>query len=406
MRKLLIAMFTGSLAAMLITGCEWTSGGGVESWSDSYNWVNFSGVYNPASGSLIVSSYTDRERSTDGPVVSETVGTGSADEQSYSGRIGNGNITVGSVLISVGDFSFTDNGEGVLVCNRSGGSGSISYSSGAWSITLPSASGATFDKSESVGRGDAHSRAYDGVLSSHPVVSGSLTIETAGYSLQDNGAGTLENGDGASGSITYSTGAWSISLPAPIPGQGITATYQYTGTSGSDVDGQSIVATYRYTDSTAGNSTPGSSGGIKIYSFTVFQEGNILSIRDNTGATYEGNMGSVSSTLGSDGSGLVDGDLVTAQFTANGTSAAGVKVDMAGTFYAAVNEEGDAYYLTGRRIEGTWVEDNGTQGDIYGQAASVKVDDTHLYAPRTDGQEEAPADTTETPIYNPSDATE
>ncbi|NCC53738.1 MAG: hypothetical protein EOM20_21380, partial [Spartobacteria bacterium] len=294
MRKLLIAGFTGSLVALLITGCEWTSGGGVDSWSDSYNWVNYSGVYNPASGTLLVSSYTDRERTDPtGETVTETVGRGTASAQTYSGRLSGGDITVGSVQITVGDFAFTDDSSGGLTCNRTGGGGTISYSSGAWSITLPSASGATYDTTDNIGRGDASSREFSGVLRDHPVVAGSLRISAAGYSLQDNGAGTLEGNDGSSGRITYDTGAWSVSLPAPIPGQALTATYQYTGTAGSDVNGKSIVATYQFTGATANNSTPGTSGGIKIYSFTVFQEGNKLSIRDNTGATYEGNMGSV-----------------------------------------------------------------------------------------------------------------
>jgi hypothetical protein len=390
MRKWLITLMSGACVAAVMTGCDWTGGGGVDSWSDSYNWVNFSGVYNPASGTLLVSAYTDREYRETDHTVSERVGRGNSSDKTYSGELSHDDIVKGSVQISVGEYAFSDNGEGTLTGNRDGASGSIAYSSGAWSITIPDEStsgGETVDRSEAIAQGNASAREFSGILSGQPVVAGTLRISAGGYNLTDDGSGSLSGNDGSSGSITYQTGSWSISLPAPIPGQTVEASYQFTESSSTMIDGEDITATYQYGEGvTANNSEPGSSGGIKIYSFTVFQEGNVLTIRDNTGAEYHGSFGSVRSNVGMENGQPVDGDMINAQFTADGVSAAGVRVDIAGTFYASVVEEGESWHMTGRRLEGTWVEENGTQGDIYGQAASVKIDDEYLWEPRTGGE--------------------
>lgn len=208
-----------------------------------------------------------------------------------------------------------------------------------------SGGGSNIPTSENLGTGDSSSRSFSGTLDHVPVVSGSLTITAAGYTLSDNGSGGLDgNVGGASGSISYSSGAWSITLPAAIPGQTISASYTYNGSS---------------------NPNPGSSGG-PIYSFTVFQQGNTLQITDNNGAVYEGNFGSVSTTSGAS-SGTVG--TVEGQFNASGTSAAGYSVSMAGTFRGVFSDD----VLADRTMQGTWIEDGGVTGNIQGYADDITV---------------------------------
>ena len=136
---------------------------------------------------------------------------------------------------------------------------------------------------ESIAVADGLKTKFSGKLKHASFVRGSVSITVAGYlTLTDDGTGVL-GGGGADGTIEYGTGAWSIDLKgtAPDSGTAITASYQYT---------------------VAGNAGTGSAGsgssGIKVYSFTVFQEGNVMTITDNNGSVYEGNFGSIRSSAG------------------------------------------------------------------------------------------------------------
>lgn len=213
---------------------------------------------------------------------------------------------------------------------------------------------------ETVGTTTGSSTVFNGVVNKRPVIPGSFSVSTAGYQLQDNGDGTL-SGSGATGSIDYGTGAWSFDLggsqPFPDAGQPIRASYQYTvsGTSGSGAPGRG-------------------STGKTVYSFTVFQEGQLLQITDNNGAVYSGNFGSVRSSGGGEsGSSISAGSSVIAQFVAEGVSAANQQVKMVGTFQGVVSGGGDSFSLADRRMFGTWIEAGGRTGDINGQASPVSI---------------------------------
>ncbi len=269
------------------TGCDWTSGGGVDSWNSRWNWVNFSGVYRGIDGGVLVTDFT------------ATPGT-------------------------------------------PGSTNSVS--------------------NERVGTTDGSSSVYNGVLSKTPIVPGSVSISLSGYQLNDNGNNSL-SGSGKSGAIDYGTGAWSIDLsPArPDAGSAIVASYQYTiaGTEGTGAAG------------------PGSTR-ITIRSFTVHQEGETLSITDNNGAVYEGKMGGVRGTGGASGSAgemtMPIGETIIAQFSAKGTSTSGFTVELVGSFQGVVGgAEGGRFFLTGRQMNGTWIEAGGRTGDINGQAAPLPI---------------------------------
>lgn len=89
---------------------------------------------------------------------------------------------------------------------------------------------ATTVPTEAIGTGVLKQSVYSGAFAHDDVKSGSVTIRAGGlYVFTDNGDGTLSGTAGATGTINYDTGAWSIDLKgADLPtGTSISATYQY-----------------------------------------------------------------------------------------------------------------------------------------------------------------------------------
>lgn len=60
MKRIALIGMCVAVAALGFMGCEWSSSSGNESWSSSYDWVNFSGVYRGADNSLLVTDYTTK----------------------------------------------------------------------------------------------------------------------------------------------------------------------------------------------------------------------------------------------------------------------------------------------------------------------------------------------------------
>lgn len=226
---------------------------------------------------------------------------------------------------------------------------------------------------ENVDTGNGSKTSFGGTLSHTPIVAASLNITAGGYEFIDQGTGTLTGGGpGMKGSVDYGTGAWSLDLQGfPLAsGQAIVAKYSY------------IVATPG-TPSTTSSTGQGSSG-MAIYSFTVFQAGNKIEITDNNGAKYGGQLGKVVTTSGitaetdkqrSATDTLLPsvGDSVIAEYTAEGTSAAGVSVMLTGTFQGVISRGSGADYLSDRRMLGTWSESKGVTGDINGASSPIAV---------------------------------
>lgn len=270
-----------SVLAALLVGCEgdWTSGGGVESWNESYNWVNFSGVYKGIGGGLLVTDY------------SATPGTPGVTNTASQSFVANGQT------------------EQTVTCSKK------------------------------------------------PVVRGSITVTiSGGYSFTDpDGDGILSGSSGTSGEIDYQTGVITLRFFDIPPNAGASGT-----------------VSYNY--SVSGNAGTGSAGsgssGVKIYSFTVFQEGNVMTITDNNGSVYEGNFGSIRSSAGATGSPAA-GDTVVGQFECNGVSAAGFSVSIVGTLQGVVSGDGDV--LSNRQMFGTWIEDGGRTGDVNGEASPIAI---------------------------------
>lgn len=213
---------------------------------------------------------------------------------------------------------------------------------------------------EVVGAGNGVTSRFTGVARYGNIVPGTFVVEAGNMYWYDDGSNDLTAvGPGAvDGRIVYETGAWMIEGVVPA--------------------GVQIIIRYAYiVDSDQTNVTrPGSGASrIRIYSFTVVQEGERLTITDNNGSTY---TGAISRVVTNAGSSLdapqgttrpVEGTSVTAHFSVTGRSAANVNVRIAGVFTGAVDiSTNRLVQVTNRRMQGTWIEMPGKTGDVNGIA--------------------------------------
>jgi len=212
-------------------------------------------------------------------------GTGVAN---YEGTFSNFPVEVGSVTISAerttGLETFTDNSDGTLT-GSGGGSGLVNYITGKWLITVGSGNVAatipivgtyTYTPSipytqEVVDVGDGVAdQTFSGTLSNFPVDAFQVTIvasTSAGLEIwTDNGLGVLTGDLGDTGTINYTTGAWSITLAGgrsipvndpilkiPAAPNNITAQYIITGSASI---GQPIMGIKSFIDETTNTQTP------------------------------------------------------------------------------------------------------------------------------------------------------
>lgn len=310
MKRIVLIGMCAAIAALGLMGCEWTSTSDGESWSSSYDWVNFSGVYRNAAGGLLVTDYT----TTPGVPGSTNILTVSQDSQgsfglgqsSFSGTLRNKNVVPGSLVITLyannGDAlrSLADDGNGVLGSSE----GTIQYVSGSWTIELNPLS---------------------------PAPAAGRIVAAYSYYVSNVGA----SGSGARpGSTRFSIYSFNILHQ----GQHLTFT---------DNNG----ATY--------------SGRIKkMQSASGSQNTDITQV----GADEEGNDKSAKYTY-QESPLPTDGDTIVASFECSGISRAGMNVKIVGTLQGTVA----ARVFVGRTLNGSWIELGGKTGNISGQTTSIPV---------------------------------
>lgn len=378
MKRVLSMALCAAAAAALMTGCEWSSSSDHnETWNDSYNWVNFSGTYRSVAGGMLVTDYTTTP-STPGTTnnynATESGGWMDPGATTRSGTTKNKPIIPGSFSVVVGEVTLTDDGTGAL--SGDGGSGTVSYAGGTWSIKVDSKSSSeTVSASESGGTLQGGALGASGNAKHTPIVPGSFSVSVGDVTLTDDGSGTLTDGAGSSGSISYDGGAWSFKLADTqwsSSSRGISVKYAYRV---SVVDGKrEVIVRYGYAVSNAGGSggaAQAGSTGKPIYSFVVSQQGQNLTITDNNGAKYTGRISGMRSAsgIGPTNSLPRDGDTIIASFSTKGTSAAGKQVTITGTFQGTVS----ASVFTGRTMQATWVESGGKTGDVNGTTGAVAI---------------------------------
>lgn len=138
MKKSLLSF---ACAAALLAGCEWSSSGHEDSWSDSYNTMNFAGTYRTAA-----TATADDNGTAETPVNSEYQGV----VTSSDGKSCAGSLKMSPVLLERGVTISLDLGtEGTYVMAGSGSAGSVAElkgskitgtatESGGWSAVLGS----------------------------------------------------------------------------------------------------------------------------------------------------------------------------------------------------------------------------------------------------------------------------
>ncbi len=161
------------LALSIFPGCEWSTSGSDDSWDDSSSWVNFSGMYKQAAGSLVVSGWATTSSTS-------TNGSSGGSSSSVSGTTGTSTEQVGSVV------------------------------------------------------GGGNNRSFSGTLTTRPILPSSVSVTDGVEQLRDNGAGVLTSSRSGSGTINYISGAISVlfELP-PVAGRAVMATYSWSTTNAS-----------------------------------------------------------------------------------------------------------------------------------------------------------------------------
>jgi hypothetical protein len=129
-------MALGSMAGLLVTGCDWSSGGGSDGYNSRYSWADFSGVYRGFNGGLLITDYsatpgTDGTPDTTNSVSGEAQGT-TSDNTRYSGTLSRRPIVPGSLSITADGTTFRDQGNGTMTGGT--GNNTIDYGTGQWSI--------------------------------------------------------------------------------------------------------------------------------------------------------------------------------------------------------------------------------------------------------------------------------
>ena len=184
MKRIAWAGLCAAALAMGVVGCDWDTGSDAESWSSTYNWVNFNGLYRGVGGGLLVTDYTTTPSIPGVTNVysrTESGGTIPARGTTASGRVSNGSIVPGSFMVRVGSIAtLSDPGKaGVLTGN---GTGTVNYDGGTWAITIDTWS----DVPQSVSVSYSYTVTRDGTASSG-AQSGATRVKIYSFNVQHNG---------------------------------------------------------------------------------------------------------------------------------------------------------------------------------------------------------------------------
>ncbi len=133
--KKLLSCVAFIMTMVMLAGCEWGSSGGDSSWSDSYSWVNFAGVYRPIAGKEYLVQKPGTSSNTPGSLIETTqsLGSGDGNQASFGGELAHRPIAVGTVVVRAGAWSMAD-GSGSGNLSGAEGSGTINYSTGVITV--------------------------------------------------------------------------------------------------------------------------------------------------------------------------------------------------------------------------------------------------------------------------------
>jgi len=143
---------------LFVTGCEWTTGGGVTTWSDNVTAYDFSGTYKASDGGVLVrrpgaSGTTTNTTYATNSVAGEVLATGNGSATAFAGTLANPTVLIkGTLTIVVGGYRIVDPGSAsagtvaFTITPSDGTAGTINLNTGAWILNFasPIASGTQF----------------------------------------------------------------------------------------------------------------------------------------------------------------------------------------------------------------------------------------------------------------------
>lgn len=150
MRKLIFTLLGTATCLVFMTGCEWSSGGGAQTWNDRENFVDFSGNYKASDGGVLVRQFgagsgsTTNTTITTNTVSGEVLATGDGSSTAFSGALAHGKPLPASLTIVVGGYRFSDPGTAsagtvaLTVTPADGSSGTLNLDTGVWTLSFPS----------------------------------------------------------------------------------------------------------------------------------------------------------------------------------------------------------------------------------------------------------------------------
>lgn len=188
--------------AVLFAGCEWTGTSGSDSWSGSYDEMNFGGTYRMTRVTTVGTS----DSSDTQPVQTMRFGSTDAQQYRYNGSIGMA-VIPGSVSISiagVGTFSDLTSDGNLTPTEGLNGTAKITYGSGDWMVELDQNPGgghaitAQFQASPLASGSSAYTYTGIDTTSFNPTYVTAITVSQTGQNLTM----TFNNGATMAGKFT------------------------------------------------------------------------------------------------------------------------------------------------------------------------------------------------------------
>lgn len=275
-KKTLLICAGLAVSLALMTGCEWSTGGGAQTWNDRENFVDFSGDYKNSDGSVLVrqfgagSSTTTNTTTTTNTVSGELLGTGDGTTTAFSGVLAHGKPLPRSLTIVAGGYRFSDSASALAgtvtltVTPDSGASGTLNLDTGVWILSFPSSPIASGTQILGAYRYVSSTSVINSNQGNHgnPIYSFVLSQQGNKIKIIDSCNSTYE---GTIGSVR-TTGGYPIDLdpanPQPAPTTGpVVAQFSATGysqgynvqivgvlqgalTAGTTLSGRAIMATF------------------------------------------------------------------------------------------------------------------------------------------------------------------
>jgi len=207
----------------VVSDCDISSSSGLQGSKVTTNFWGFKG--NKDIAILFAESNVEAEWA--GPLVEdEDLGDGGGIEATFTGTLIEHPIVIGSLEITDGTETFEDLGDGTLY-GDGGGTGTIDYETGAYSVTFDAAPAIGDDiladyqegfveLDEALDTGDGDETDFDGTLETSMVVPSTFKVIVGGVLIaEDDGKGSLDDTGSTTyvvddGSINYVTGEWTV----------------------------------------------------------------------------------------------------------------------------------------------------------------------------------------------------